>query len=168
MPAVTECEVENCAYNRDRACHALAITVGDTADVVVRHVQHLCDEHAHLLPHIETLRTTADTVGQTTPDALGAALADLQRFLADHLIVHAEIEERVLYPAVARVLGATEATATMSKDHVEIGRLARELGTPSETADGLSEERHLRRVLYDLPTGQGALRERRGDLPAAT
>lgn len=40
-------------------------------------IQHLRDEHAHLLPHIETLRTTADTVGQTTPDALGAALAAL-------------------------------------------------------------------------------------------
>jgi len=29
MPAVTECAVESCVYNRDRACHALAITIGD-------------------------------------------------------------------------------------------------------------------------------------------
>jgi hypothetical protein len=29
MPVVTECAVDACAYNRDRACHALAITVGD-------------------------------------------------------------------------------------------------------------------------------------------
>ncbi|MGY1454824.1 DUF1540 domain-containing protein [Streptomyces sp. SS8] len=29
MPAVTECAVEPCAYNREHACHALAITVGD-------------------------------------------------------------------------------------------------------------------------------------------
>jgi hypothetical protein len=29
MPMVNECEVEDCAYNMDRACHALAITVGD-------------------------------------------------------------------------------------------------------------------------------------------
>jgi hypothetical protein len=29
MPAVNQCVVEDCAYNRDRACHALAITVGD-------------------------------------------------------------------------------------------------------------------------------------------
>ena len=28
MPVVTECAVEDCAYNRDHACHALAITVG--------------------------------------------------------------------------------------------------------------------------------------------
>jgi hypothetical protein len=29
MPVVNECAVQECAYNRDRACHALAITVGD-------------------------------------------------------------------------------------------------------------------------------------------
>ncbi|MGW2746605.1 DUF1540 domain-containing protein [Streptomyces sp. NPDC001450] len=29
MPVVRECAVEDCAYNRDHACHALAITVGD-------------------------------------------------------------------------------------------------------------------------------------------
>ncbi|MDW6062552.1 DUF1540 domain-containing protein [Streptomyces sp. FXJ1.4098] len=29
MPAVDECEVWDCAYNRDGGCHALAITVGD-------------------------------------------------------------------------------------------------------------------------------------------
>ena len=36
MPVVTECAVESCAYNRNRDCHALAITVGD-----VRHAH--CD-----------------------------------------------------------------------------------------------------------------------------
>lgn len=75
-------------------------------------------------------------------------------FLADHLIPHAEVEERVLYPAIGRVLGAAEATATMSRDHVEIGRLARELRELGKTADGLSEGRQatLRRVLYGLYT----------------
>lgn len=29
MPVVSECGVEACSYNRDRACHALAITVGN-------------------------------------------------------------------------------------------------------------------------------------------
>lgn len=41
MPVVNECAVEDCGYNRDRACHALAITVGDTAGVAVRHAH--CD-----------------------------------------------------------------------------------------------------------------------------
>lgn len=30
MPAVTECAVADCAYNREHTCHAMAITVGDT------------------------------------------------------------------------------------------------------------------------------------------
>lgn len=30
MPAVNACSVEECAYNREQACHALAITIGDT------------------------------------------------------------------------------------------------------------------------------------------
>ncbi|MFG3437239.1 DUF1540 domain-containing protein [Nonomuraea sp. NPDC047897] len=29
MPVVNACEAEACAYNTDRNCHALAITVGD-------------------------------------------------------------------------------------------------------------------------------------------
>lgn len=29
MPKISQCEVENCAYNIDQMCHALAITVGD-------------------------------------------------------------------------------------------------------------------------------------------
>ncbi|MFF5924225.1 DUF1540 domain-containing protein [Streptomyces flavochromogenes] len=29
MPVVNECAVGDCAYNRDHACHALAITLGD-------------------------------------------------------------------------------------------------------------------------------------------
>ncbi|TMS00323.1 hemerythrin domain-containing protein [Nonomuraea basaltis] len=118
--------------------------------------QPLRDEHAHLLPHIETLRTVADTLEHTTPEALGDALADLERFLGDHLIPHAEAEDRVLYPVIARVLGAAEATATMSRDHVQVGRLAHELSTLRKAIgrEGLNDERRaaLRRVLYGLYT----------------
>ncbi|WP_367325741.1 hemerythrin domain-containing protein [Streptomyces sp. HUAS ZL42] len=118
--------------------------------------QQLHSEHEHLLPHIETLRTVADTVGRTTPEALGTALGAIQLFLADHLIPHAEAEDHVLYPAIARVMGAAEATATMSREHVEVGRLARELATLREAVDreGLNDELQaaLRRVLYGLYT----------------
>ncbi len=31
MPQVTECEMSECAYNKDNACHAMAITIGDGA-----------------------------------------------------------------------------------------------------------------------------------------
>ncbi len=29
MPKVSDCSVSNCAYNSNKACHAMAITVGD-------------------------------------------------------------------------------------------------------------------------------------------
>lgn len=31
MPVVNTCTAANCSYNREETCHALAITVGDTA-----------------------------------------------------------------------------------------------------------------------------------------
>ncbi|MEO3799311.1 hemerythrin domain-containing protein [Nonomuraea sp. B1E8] len=118
--------------------------------------QPLRDEHAHLLPHIETLCAVADTLDHTTPEALDTALAELELFLRNHLIPHAEAEDRVLYPVISRMMGAAEATATMSRDHVEVGRLAHELSTLHDAVDreGLNNERRaaLRRVLYGLYT----------------
>ena len=31
MPKIQNCEVPECSYNRDSQCHAIAITVGDSA-----------------------------------------------------------------------------------------------------------------------------------------
>ena len=51
-------------------------------------------------------------------------------------------------------MGAQEATATMSRDHMEIGRLAEELGALRSSLEGesldASQEQALRRVLYGL------------------
>lgn len=30
MPKVLDCNMGNCAYNKDNMCHAMAITIGDT------------------------------------------------------------------------------------------------------------------------------------------
>jgi hypothetical protein len=30
MPLVNKCTAENCAFNREQTCHALAITIGDS------------------------------------------------------------------------------------------------------------------------------------------
>lgn len=56
-----------------------------------------------------------------------AALAMLMRaddFLRGTLLPHEHAEERSLYPELARLLGSSEATATMSRMHAEIERLA--------------------------------------------
>ena len=112
--------------------------------------QPLRDEHKELLPEVELLRTAAE--GIEGADALNGIHAAMQ-FLAGHLIPHAEAEEAALYPVVGKAMGASGATATMTRDHVEVGRLTEELhalatgwnGTPAQLADA-------RRLLYGLYT----------------
>jgi iron-sulfur cluster repair protein YtfE (RIC family) len=117
-------------------------------------MQSFRDEHAHLLPHIDHLREVADTVGEAPHEALTREVAEAHTFLTERLIPHAEAEDAWLYPAVARLMGAPQATATMRRDHVEVGRLTAELGDLLERLRGeglgASLAKDVRRVLYGL------------------
>lgn len=118
--------------------------------------QPLRDEHQELLPHIERLRGLADSIGDSPRATLQHDVDLAYEFLTHHLIPHAQAEEEVLYPAVGKILGTPQATATMSRDHVEVSRLTEQLrrlrsqfsGT-NFTADQITD---LRRVLYGLYT----------------
>jgi hemerythrin-like domain-containing protein len=116
--------------------------------------QPLRDEHKELLPHIETLRMVADSVGQISIEPLRQGVEDVLEFLMHHLIPHAEAEDRALYPVVGTVMGAPDATATMSRDHVEVGRLTDELASLRSALSGATlgeaQAKALRRVLYGL------------------
>lgn len=117
-------------------------------------MQPLRDEHQELLPHIEHIRVVADRVGDVSTEMLQHELGEVYHFLSHHLIPHAEAEDRALYPLVAQVLGAPEATATMRRDHVEVGRLTAELAAlrtqVGEEELPISVAKELRRVLYGL------------------
>lgn len=116
--------------------------------------QPLREEHKELLPHIDALRDAAGSVGRLAGDELREKVSEAYAFLTGHLIPHARAEEEALYPVVARIMGAPEATATMSRDHVEVGRLTAQLGSllpgvaDSTADDGTLEA--LREVLYGL------------------
>jgi hemerythrin-like domain-containing protein len=115
----------------------------------------LRDEHAELAPHIDALRAAGDAVGNVAPAELKVLVDDSYDFLAHHLIPHAGAEEAALYPVVQRVMGAVEATATMTRDHVEIQALTDELAACREqlaTTSALDDQlaNRLRRVLYGL------------------
>lgn len=116
--------------------------------------QPLRDEHKDLYPHVTQLRDAADGVGVATAAETLAAVEQAHDFLAHHLIPHAQAEDAALYPVVARVMGAPEATATMRRDHVEVGRLVAELGGLRDRLaageSGEAMQRDLRRVLYGL------------------
>jgi hemerythrin-like domain-containing protein len=116
--------------------------------------QPLREEHKELIPHIERMRLVADAVGEVPPDQLRRMVDDAHDFLGGHLLPHAEAEERALYPVVARVIGGTEATGTMRRDHVEVSRLTEELralrNAIAAEPPSAAQERELRRVLYGL------------------
>ncbi len=116
--------------------------------------QPLRDEHEELRPHIERLRQAAEAVGPAPTAVLRTLVDEVYGFLVHHLIPHAQAEDAALYPVVARLMGAPEATATMRRDHVEVGRLVEELGSLRDqltdpTYDQATVEA-LRRVLYGL------------------
>jgi hemerythrin-like domain-containing protein len=116
--------------------------------------QPLRDEHRELRPMIERIRHVADAVGVVPPQALHEQVAEVRAFLAEELLPHAKGEEAALYPAVARILGSPEATATMRHDHGEVAWLTEQLAAvlPELRAPSLplEVERALRRILYGL------------------
>ncbi len=116
--------------------------------------QPLRDEHRELYPHVEKIREAADCLDGTTLCDVQKAVDETYDFLAYHLIPHAQAEEAALYPAVQEVLGSPEATRTMSRDHVEVGRYVEELARLKTGLNGkpLTPERakELRRVLYGV------------------
>ena len=111
----------------------------------------LREEHKALLPHIDELRLMADGSMRCRRMRSGAAWTEFINF-SRQLIPHAAAEEEVLYPAVAKILGSPQATATMSRDHIEVTRLTEQLGwlRSQGTSFDLEQMKNLRRVLYGL------------------
>jgi iron-sulfur cluster repair protein YtfE (RIC family) len=116
--------------------------------------QPLRDEHKELFPHIESLRFAAETVNENLDSTSRTSIDEAYNFLTHHLIPHAQAEDKALYPVVQRVMGAPQATATMSRDHVEVGRLTEALGSLRKSLDQPSispdKVQALHQVLYGL------------------
>ncbi len=112
----------------------------------------LREEHKALLPHIDDLRLMADRLDEMAQDEVRRSLDRVYQFLTGQLIPHAAVEEEALYPAVAKILGSPQATATMSRDHIEVTRLTEQLGwlRSQGTSFDLEQMKNLRRVLYSL------------------
>ena len=111
--------------------------------------QPLRDEHKELIPHIEQILTVADSILDAPQEQIRDGVQEVYEFLAYHLIPHAQAEEAALYPVVQQVLGSPEATRTMSRDHVEVGRYVEELDA-LRTDLSPRNTKPLQRVLYGL------------------
>jgi iron-sulfur cluster repair protein YtfE (RIC family) len=111
--------------------------------------QPLRDEHKELLPHIENILKVAECLPEAPVEQIRRGVKEVYDFLAYHLIPHAQAEDAALYPAVQRAIGSPEATRTMSRDHVEVGRYVDELADlQKEIAP--RNYKALQRVLYGV------------------
>jgi iron-sulfur cluster repair protein YtfE (RIC family) len=116
--------------------------------------QPLREEHKELFPSVDRIRQVAELIGEASISEVRQGVEELYNFLAYHLKPHAEAEDATLYPVVQKVLGSPDATRTMSRDHVEVGRYIEELaslkGNLTDVELTPQQTRSLRRVLYGV------------------
>ena len=116
---------------------------------------HLINEHAQLRPHLESIRTAAEAVGEVPNHILREMTESVVGFLLHELIPHAHTEEAILYRALEEALHAPGSARTMRHEHSEITRYTDELTSlnssivDDQNLPGITE-RELRRVLYGL------------------
>jgi heavy metal translocating P-type ATPase len=113
-------------------------------------------EHQVIRGDIEQLRIAADAL-TTDPLAAPAAMARVRQvhaLLTGEIWPHESAEEADLYPAVNRVLGGADPTATMSRAHAEIAyqiaRLGRLIADIGDRLPGETDAADLRGALYGL------------------
>lgn len=116
--------------------------------------QPLREEHKELFPHVDQIRQVAELIGEASIEDIQHGVEQVHDFLANHLKPHAEAEDVALYPVVQKVLGSPDATKTMSRDHVEVGRYIEELALLKKEISGTVlttlQAQSLRRVLYGV------------------
>jgi heavy metal translocating P-type ATPase len=112
------------------------------------------DEHLRLRGDLEHIRDAADALGVEPPAEALARVQAVHQFLLEELLPHEEAEDSELYPVLARVLGGSDPTGTMSRAHAEISHLIHRLSRllddiPGEGVD-IHDIQELRRTLYGL------------------
>jgi heavy metal translocating P-type ATPase len=116
--------------------------------------QRFSAEHLVLRPDVERLIGAADRIGSVTPQESFDEVSGVHRFLVDEILPHEAAEDAELYPVLARVLGGSDPTGSMTRGHAEIGHLTRRLGRLLADVDGASldgdDATDARRLLYGL------------------
>jgi len=85
-------------------------------------------EHDQLRDAVGQLRDAADRLAAAPDESALQAISRAHALLTERILPHERAEETQLYPALARSLGTSEATATMSRTHAEIQRLSDRVG----------------------------------------
>jgi heavy metal translocating P-type ATPase len=139
--------------NALRALRDRSVSVA-VSEPEMRLAQRFEAEHRELWPFIDQLRSLADRLDMLEPAAALAEAQRIARILTGQLLPHEAAEEAAFYPVVCRILGAVDATGTMSRAHAEIVhqtrvfvRLLEDLTPQGPEAEDLPE---LRKLLYGL------------------
>jgi iron-sulfur cluster repair protein YtfE (RIC family) len=116
---------------------------------------HIRAEHAHLRPHLDSIRTAADAVGSVPPHILRDMTESAAGFLLHELLPHARTENEILYKALEEALHAPGSARVLQQEHTEISRYVDELTSLNSSINdgqelGDNTVRELRRVLYGL------------------
>lgn len=90
-------------------------------------IRRFSAEHDQMRENLAIFRDAAQRLSSGERSAALPALRGADEFLRRTLLPHERAEDRNLYPALAAPLGSPEATATMSRMHAEIDRLAAKL-----------------------------------------
>jgi heavy metal translocating P-type ATPase len=111
-------------------------------------------EHRELAPALGRIRPLADRLGTLSPGDARTELERVRTFLTDTLIPHEELEDRIVYPLLAKAVGNEDVTAGLHRTHTEIfhlirfyARLVDELPVEGPGGEDLTD---LRRTLYGL------------------
>jgi nucleotide-binding universal stress UspA family protein/iron-sulfur cluster repair protein YtfE (RIC family) len=127
------------------------VRVKETRNTVTKPLRR---ERKEMLPHVERLLLAADAVGDVSLNILWDLIDDAYGFLDHRVIPAMKAEDETLYPVVGRVMSADDATAAMSRDHLEVEKLSEELShlrsQISVAVPSVVQAKELRRVLYSL------------------
>jgi heavy metal translocating P-type ATPase len=85
-------------------------------------------EHVAIRSDVDQIRVAADALGLADTAEAIKQVRRAYRLLVDEIGPHEAAEQRELYPAIDRVLGASDPTGAMSRAHVEIAHQTRRLG----------------------------------------
>jgi heavy metal translocating P-type ATPase len=129
--------------------HGLNRTLGPVDAELARRLKA---EHMAVKPIVEHVRAVADELTGTSQDL--ASARRLLEQLDNQTIPHERAEQRELYPALARAMGGSDPTGTLSRSHAEIeyqvGRLRRLLDELADSPPEPEDIVELRRLLYGL------------------
>ncbi len=117
--------------------------------------QPIREAHQQQLPWIQKCSEVADQAGDLPAAILVEEIDSIINWLKTDILPDVDVEDRILYPTIAVIMGAPQATNTMRVDHAEFRKMADELDELREEIKlGKTTEqiKYLRSLLYSLHT----------------